>query len=226
MAANQQHRAIRRANSHAAPAARRRHSGPGGAAVTPERWQRVKEVLEWAWERDAAERDAFLDQVCAGDPELRSQVDALLISDEHGGDFLAAPVAELAAASFTDPTSSLASVEFWRAVVSAHLGILREIGHGGMGTVYLASRFRWSISQASCNLARQALPRYRRNPAPLPQRTTGRGRSRPPKYRPASRWWRDRGRPSLSGHGVRGRSSHRCLVRQQQAECAGVLTPL
>jgi hypothetical protein len=51
----------------------------------------VKEVLEAAWERDGAERGGFLDQACAHDPELRREVEALLVSDEHGGEFLAAP---------------------------------------------------------------------------------------------------------------------------------------
>ena len=31
--------------------------------MTPERWQRVKEVLEAAWERDAADRGGFLDEI-------------------------------------------------------------------------------------------------------------------------------------------------------------------
>jgi serine/threonine protein kinase len=82
-----------------------------------------------------------LDHACADDPELRSDVEALLASDdEHGVEFLAAPVADLAAARFTDPTSSPASVEFLAGRRVGPYEILREIGHGGMGAVYLANR--------------------------------------------------------------------------------------
>ena len=63
--------------------------------MTPERWRQVKEVVEAAWERDASERGGFLDQACADDPELRSEVEALLASDENAGEFLAAPALDL-----------------------------------------------------------------------------------------------------------------------------------
>jgi len=58
--------------------------------VTPERWRQVTEILEAAWDREACERTAFLDRACADDPELRSNVEALLASDEKAGEFLAA----------------------------------------------------------------------------------------------------------------------------------------
>jgi hypothetical protein len=64
--------------------------------VTPERWQRVKEVLEGAWERGPRERDGFLDEACAGDAELRSRVEALLASDVNAGEFMAATAMDAA----------------------------------------------------------------------------------------------------------------------------------
>jgi hypothetical protein len=63
--------------------------------VTPERWQRVKEVVEAAWEQDASERGGFMDQACANDPEMRSEVEALLASDESAGEFLDVPALDL-----------------------------------------------------------------------------------------------------------------------------------
>ncbi len=48
------------------------------------RWQRVKDLFAAALEKDAAERDAFLDEACAAEPELRAEVDSLLAAhDEH-----------------------------------------------------------------------------------------------------------------------------------------------
>jgi hypothetical protein len=52
--------------------------------------------MEGAWERDASERGRFLDQACADDPKLRSDVEALLASDENASEFLAAPAMHLA----------------------------------------------------------------------------------------------------------------------------------
>ena len=39
--------------------------------MTPERWRQIKALLESALERTGHEREAFLDDACAGDPELR-----------------------------------------------------------------------------------------------------------------------------------------------------------
>ena len=64
--------------------------------MTEERWQQLKDVLQTAWAMDAGERAAFLDQVCAQDPKLRSDVEALLASDRNIGEFLAAPAIHLA----------------------------------------------------------------------------------------------------------------------------------
>jgi serine/threonine protein kinase/Tol biopolymer transport system component len=50
--------------------------------VTPERWQQVKDVFDGAAEREPAQRSAFLDNACAGDPALRSDVESLLQADE------------------------------------------------------------------------------------------------------------------------------------------------
>ena len=48
--------------------------------MTPERWQRIEQVLEAALERGGAERTALLDRECAGDPGLREEVESLLAS--------------------------------------------------------------------------------------------------------------------------------------------------
>ena len=80
-------------------------------------------------------RPEFLDQACAGDPELRSDVEALLASDENASEFLAAPAMQLAQRPATE-----ASAEYWAGRRLGPYQVLREIGHGGMGTVYLAER--------------------------------------------------------------------------------------
>ncbi|MCA1615674.1 MAG: protein kinase [Acidobacteria bacterium] len=61
------------------------------------RWRRVKEIFHAAAGLDAAGRGAFLDEACAGDAELRREVESLLAADARGGSFLEAPAYEAAA---------------------------------------------------------------------------------------------------------------------------------
>ena len=102
--------------------------------MTPDRWRRIKEVLQEAQERDGPERIAFLDRACAEDMELRRQVETLLASEQDSG-FLAHPLGAVAA--------SVGFAQSTECPAGRRLGpyqILREIGHGGMGRVYLAER--------------------------------------------------------------------------------------
>ena len=56
--------------------------------MTPERWQQVKEVFADALERKPSERAAFLQEVCATDESLRSEVESLLRAHDASADFL------------------------------------------------------------------------------------------------------------------------------------------
>ena len=104
--------------------------------MTQDRWVRVKQVLQQAWDCDPAERGQVLDLACADDPELRAQVEALLASDDNNGEFLSQPAVEHARGTeFADDDLT--------ADPGRRIGpyrVIREIGHGGMGTVYLAER--------------------------------------------------------------------------------------
>ncbi len=65
--------------------------------MTPERWQRVKELFESALERTPAERLAFLDEACDGGEALRREVQSLLASYEEGESFMKRPAVAQAA---------------------------------------------------------------------------------------------------------------------------------
>ena len=55
----------------------------------------VEDMLFAALEKGSeTERDAFLDSACAGDSELRRQVERLLKAHHNVGDFLQKPVGE------------------------------------------------------------------------------------------------------------------------------------
>jgi serine/threonine protein kinase/Tfp pilus assembly protein PilF len=103
--------------------------------VTPDDFSRIKGILQEAMERDAGERATFLDLACAGDVQLRARVQALLDSEQAAGEFLSRPAAELTGISGLEDVGGLAP---GRCI--GPYQIVREVGHGGMGTVYLAER--------------------------------------------------------------------------------------
>lgn len=51
--------------------------------MKPERWQHIDKLLGEALELDVSRRATFLDQVCAGDEDLRLRIDALLAAHEQ-----------------------------------------------------------------------------------------------------------------------------------------------
>jgi eukaryotic-like serine/threonine-protein kinase len=103
--------------------------------MTPERFRQIRNLYEAAVEREPAERAEFLRQACQGDDELGREVERLLIARERTADLIAGP---LLGPIDLDP-GGVETPRMEGRRLGAYL-ILREIGHGGMGTVYLASR--------------------------------------------------------------------------------------
>lgn len=101
--------------------------------MTPERYQTVKTIFQRALELPSAHRPSYLDHACGSDPELRRAVESMLQSDTEETTFLdKSPV---------DPISKLLDqVEIKPPSRVGQYEIQREIGRGGMGAVYLASR--------------------------------------------------------------------------------------
>src|SRR5256714_1426527 len=89
---------------------------------------------------DPAERQAYLDEACAGQPELRRQVENLLRLYEGAGSFLEQPAAESAATgALPDAAEPASSPEAPGALIGPYK-LLEQIGEGGMGTVWMAQQ--------------------------------------------------------------------------------------
>jgi non-specific serine/threonine protein kinase/serine/threonine-protein kinase len=98
--------------------------------MTPERWGEIKAVLAGVLETDAGERSATLDRLCHDDAQLRREVEALLSFETKAGAMLNSVAVPGAALRLETPAPS--AIGPYR--------VLREIGHGGMGVVYLGER--------------------------------------------------------------------------------------
>jgi eukaryotic-like serine/threonine-protein kinase len=123
--------------------------------MTPERWQQVKQVFQSALERPTAERAAFLAQACLSDPNLKNEVAALLsvyeeAGSEQTGGLLETVVTAMAAQMFVEQSAAPAVGQ-----QLGHYELIRQIGAGGMGEVYLAQDTKLSRQVALKFLPRE-----------------------------------------------------------------------
>lgn len=106
-------------------------------AMTPERWQRIKAVFAAALERSGEERSAFVAQTCAGDHALEVELKDLLAAHELPGGLLQSPTVPRSEETGATETGGATVPEVGRV---GPYRIVGELGHGGMGTVFLAER--------------------------------------------------------------------------------------
>jgi serine/threonine protein kinase len=104
--------------------------------MTPEQRRRVRDLFEAALDHNPASVDAWLGREAADDPAVRNEVRSLVDHHSRAGAFLSQPIVEGAADLLAD-AGPLAE----GAVVGSYT-IVRELGRGGMGRVYLASDAR------------------------------------------------------------------------------------
>ncbi|MEW6126005.1 MAG: protein kinase [Acidobacteriota bacterium] len=107
--------------------------------MTPEHWQKIEELFNQAVEMPPDSRDVFLREACGDNSELRAQVEKLIQADEDAGDFIESTVPLSHITKFADALNDYPVDGMIGRKVGAY-EVEREIGRGGMGAVYLASR--------------------------------------------------------------------------------------
>jgi serine/threonine-protein kinase len=103
--------------------------------MNPEAWAEIESIFQQAMLLPPSQHAAFLEQACHGNPQLRLEVESLLASLGKSGSFLENPATPEGVALLDNKSAN--------ARVGRQIGpyrILRELGHGGMGVVYLAER--------------------------------------------------------------------------------------
>ena len=98
--------------------------------MTPDAWKEIGRIVEKALSLQGAEREQFLEQAFLASPNVRGEVEAMLAAHEADEAFLETPALE--GLRFNPSTFENEQIGSYK--------IIRQIGQGGMGDVFLAQR--------------------------------------------------------------------------------------
>ena len=99
--------------------------------MIPQHKKEALRILDESWHRSGEDRRVFLDGACGNNAQLRREVDSLIEAAEEAGGFLSEPLLSL-------PRPSNGELRAGDTI--GQYRILRSLGRGGMGVVYLAVR--------------------------------------------------------------------------------------
>ncbi len=106
-------------------------------AIGPQRWQRIKEILDQVADTPAERRLEAVAGACQGDPDLEREVLSFLEADEEIDEFIEDPLWTLPPKTPPEPDAEASPTTGQRV---GPYRIERLVGRGGMGAVFLAIR--------------------------------------------------------------------------------------
>lgn len=107
------------------------------STANPKKWHEIKEIFYAALQQAPEDREQFLNESCQDDEHMRREVESMLSSSDSAGSFMQNPaVGEIAETIAGNKEKLKVGQNF------GHYKILKLIGAGGMGEVYLAEDMR------------------------------------------------------------------------------------
>ena len=97
-------------------------------------WQKIEEAIFLAPEIPIERRDEWLAEFCGGDAKLKTEIKSLLAFESESDCFLENSISPIAAVILPADEENFSGKHF------GNYKIIREIGRGGMGAVFLAER--------------------------------------------------------------------------------------